>query len=65
MKALVGKYAALIGEEAIQIHGGMGVTDEMAIGHYVKRLMILSTLFGNADYCQQCFCELSYSTNVA
>lgn len=61
MKALIGKYAARVGEEAIQLHGGMGITDELAIGHYVKRLMVINNCFGNVDYCQQRFCDLSYT----
>ena len=39
-----------IGEESIQLHGGMGVTDEMHIGHYFKRLTTIRTLYGNSDY---------------
>ncbi len=49
MKALVGQKARLVGEEAIQLHGGMGMTDELDIGHYVKRLMVLTHLFGDID----------------
>ena len=44
---LSGKH---IGEESIQLHGGMGVTDEMHIGHYFKRLTTIRTLYGNSDY---------------
>jgi alkylation response protein AidB-like acyl-CoA dehydrogenase len=39
-----------VGENAIQLHGGMGMTEEMSIGHYFKRLTTIDTLFGNADY---------------
>ncbi|MDF1722611.1 MAG: acyl-CoA dehydrogenase family protein [Minwuia sp.] len=42
--------ARLIGEEAIQIHGGMGTTDDLNIGHYVKRLLAMEVLFGDVDY---------------
>ena len=35
--------------EAVQMHGGMGVTDELAIGHAMKRLMVLSRLFGDVS----------------
>ncbi|MBL4631318.1 MAG: pimeloyl-CoA dehydrogenase small subunit, partial [Paraglaciecola sp.] len=51
----------LIGDEAIQLHGGMGFTDELDVGHYVKRLMMINTTFGDADYQQQKFNRLSYS----
>ena len=50
LKYQVGNAAKLIGEESIQLHGGMGVTEEMSIGHYFKRLTTIRTIFGNADY---------------
>jgi alkylation response protein AidB-like acyl-CoA dehydrogenase len=34
----------------VQLHGGMGMTEELNIGHYFKRLTIIDTLFGNADF---------------
>ncbi|MEM9880576.1 MAG: acyl-CoA dehydrogenase, partial [Pseudomonadota bacterium] len=46
-KALVSEKAMQIGHEAIQFHGGMGVTDELIISHYHKRLHLISTLFGD------------------
>lgn len=49
-KVGVGQAARLIGQEAVQIHGGNGVTDEYAIGHYFKRLTIFDTEFGNVDH---------------
>ena len=62
MKALVGRYAHKIGTEAIQIHGGMGMTDELDIGHYVKSGMMLNQIFGHPDACTREFCELSYGS---
>ena len=59
LKVMVGRAGKLIGGEAIQMHGGMGMTNELAVGHYVKRLMLINTLFGDADYHQQAFIELS------
>jgi len=50
IKVHVSRSARLIGEQAIQIHGGMGTTDELHIGHYVKRLLALEALFGDTDY---------------
>ncbi|RGP41761.1 Isovaleryl-CoA dehydrogenase, mitochondrial [Altererythrobacter insulae] len=38
-----------IAREAVQMHGGMGITDELAIGHAMKRVMLLSKLFGDVD----------------
>ena len=49
-KVGVGQAARLIGQEAVQIHGGNGVTDEYAIGHYFKRLTIFESEFGSVDH---------------
>ena len=49
LKALVGKTGKQIFGEAIQIHGGMGITDELDIGHYAKRLMMINTTFGEGS----------------
>ncbi len=59
LKVMVGRAGKLIGGEAIQIHGGMGITDELNVGHYVKRLMMINTTFGDADYHQQKFSAIS------
>ena len=61
LKAMVARYGKLIGEEAIQIHGGIGMTDELNIGHYVKRLMMINVSFGDGDFHHQKFNQLSYS----
>ena len=50
LKHLVGKAASFIGESAVQLHGGMGVTEELRVGHYFKRLLVIETQFGNTDY---------------
>ncbi len=49
-KVGVGQAARLIGQDAVQIHGGNGVTDEYAIGHYFKRLTMFDSEFGNVDH---------------
>ncbi|WP_299322392.1 acyl-CoA dehydrogenase family protein [Parasphingopyxis sp.] len=49
-KVKIGQAAHHVGQEAIQIHGGMGMTDELAIGHYFKRLTIFDSEFGNVDH---------------
>jgi alkylation response protein AidB-like acyl-CoA dehydrogenase len=46
-KAFVAERALHIGHEAIQMHGGMGVTDELIVGHAHKRVMLLAKLFGD------------------
>ena len=49
-KATVGRAARFIGQNAVQLHGGMGMTEELAIGHYFKRLTALQYEFGSTDY---------------
>ena len=49
-KVQIGKSGKLVGEESIQLHGGMGMTDEMAISHYFKRLTMINTTFGDLDH---------------
>ena len=49
-KSRIGKAARLVGEESIQIHGGIGVTDELDVGHYFKRLTAIQFSFGSTDY---------------
>ena len=49
-KVQMAKSARYVGGQAIQLHGGMGMTDELAIGHYYKRLTICETMFGDADW---------------
>jgi len=48
-KAFISEAALFLGHECIQFHGGMGVSDELAIGHGHKRLMMLAALLGDAD----------------
>lgn len=48
-KAFVSENAVLLGEDSIQLHGGMGVTEELPIGHGHKRILLLANLFGDAD----------------
>lgn len=49
-KAKVGEAARFVGEQAIQIHGGMGMSDELSVGHYFKRLTAINIQFGDATY---------------
>ena len=50
LKYQVGKAGEFIGQQAVQLHGGMGVTDELNVGHYFKRLTTIGTIFGNSDF---------------
>ena len=49
-KVQVGKSGKFVGQSAVQLHGGMGMTDELNVGHYFKRLTIIDTMFGNVDH---------------
>ena len=49
-KHLVGRHGRLIGQRTIQLHGGMGMTEEMAVGHYFKRLTMIDVMFGDEAY---------------
>ncbi len=49
-KVRIGQAATFVGQAAIQIHGGMGMTDELAVGSYFKRLSILTQEFGDIDH---------------
>ena len=60
LKVMVDRAGELIYGEAIQLHGGMGITDELDIGHYAKRLMMINTTFGNGDYHQAQFNAVRY-----
>jgi len=46
-KFLVGRSARFVGQSAVQLHGGMGVTDELATAHYFKRLTVINSSFGD------------------
>lgn len=49
-KVQIGKAGRFIGQQAVQLHGGMGMTDELSVGHYFKRLTMIDTQFGNVDH---------------
>jgi len=49
-KVQIGRACKFVGQNAIQLHGGMGMTDEMAIGHYFKRATMIEGQFGSVDH---------------
>jgi len=59
LKYQMGTAGRHVGQEAVQIHGGMGVTWELDIAHYFKRLSAIGILFGNADFHLDRFVELA------
>ncbi|MBI5261572.1 MAG: pimeloyl-CoA dehydrogenase small subunit [Bradyrhizobium sp.] len=50
VKVQIGKSAKFVGQQAIQLHGGIGMTMEAKIGHYFKRLTMIENTFGDTDY---------------
>jgi len=61
-KVQIGKACKFVGQNAIQLHGGMGMTDEMAIGHYFKRATMIESQFGNTDHHLARYEGLSFKT---
>jgi alkylation response protein AidB-like acyl-CoA dehydrogenase len=49
-KAQAGRAGRFVGQSAIQIHGGMGVTDELRVGHYFKRATMIDAQFGDVEH---------------
>jgi len=58
-KVTIGKSGRFVGQSAVQIHGGMGMTDELNVGHYFKRLTMIDALYGNADHHLKRYAALS------
>jgi alkylation response protein AidB-like acyl-CoA dehydrogenase len=57
-KAYIGQAGRLVGQQAVQMHGGMGVVDDLIVSHYFKRLTMIDLSFGDADY------QLSYFSDT-
>jgi alkylation response protein AidB-like acyl-CoA dehydrogenase len=49
-KSRIGEAARFVGEQAIQLHGGMGMSDELDVGHYFKRIAAINVQFGDPTY---------------
>ena len=61
-KVRIGRACKFVGQNAIQIHGGMGMTDELAIGHYFKRASMIEGQFGSVDHHLKRYESLSFDT---
>jgi pimeloyl-CoA dehydrogenase small subunit len=57
-KVQIGKSATYVSQQAVQLHGGMGMTDELNVGHYFKRLTMIDTMLGDQDYHLKRYAEL-------
>jgi alkylation response protein AidB-like acyl-CoA dehydrogenase len=49
-KVQIGRSAKFVGQQAVQLHGGIGMTMEYKVGHYFKRVTMIDTMFGDADH---------------
>ncbi len=58
-KAKVSRSARFVGQNAVQTHGGIGITQELAIGHYFKRATMIESQFGSADFHLERFEQLT------
>ena len=58
-KATVGRAARFIGQNAVQLHGGMGMTEELKVSHTFRRLTMLAQRFGDADHHLERFASLT------
>ncbi len=50
LKVKLGESGRFVAQQAVQLHGGIGMSDELAVGHHFKSLLALNILFGDADY---------------
>jgi alkylation response protein AidB-like acyl-CoA dehydrogenase len=58
LKVKLAEAGRFISHESVQLHGGIGMTDELIVGHLFKRLLLLSKLFGDEDYYLRRYMEL-------
>jgi len=49
-KVQIGRSSRLVGQQAVQLHGGIGMTMEYKVGHYFKRVTAIDAMFGDADH---------------
>lgn len=61
LKCMIGRKGRKIAEEAVQLHGGMGVSQELPIGRYLKRLMMIDVCLGSADIQRERFYQQRYA----
>ena len=61
LKVKVAEAGKFIAQQAVQLHGGIGMTDELCVGHHYKRLMVLSKLYGDEAHYLQKYADLMAS----
>lgn len=65
LKVKIGNAGRLVGQQAVQLHGGMGITDELDVGHYFKRLTCINSQLGSRDYHLQSLVNKAAAGSVA
>jgi alkylation response protein AidB-like acyl-CoA dehydrogenase len=60
-KAVIGQACRFVGQQAVQLHGGMGMTDELIVSHWFKRLTAAELMFGDSDTHLQRYAALTRS----
>lgn len=58
-KQLIGEKARFVAQQAVQLHGGIGMTEELDVGHYFRRLTLFCSQFGTTDYHLRRFADLA------
>jgi alkylation response protein AidB-like acyl-CoA dehydrogenase len=56
-KVRVGQTGLFVGRESVQLHGGVGTSDELMVSHHLKRLMMIDLAYGNADHHRGLFAD--------
>jgi alkylation response protein AidB-like acyl-CoA dehydrogenase len=64
-KVTVGKACQFVGTNAVQLHGGMGMTDDLPVGHYFKRALMIEAEFGDIDHHVARYAALSRTAHAA
>lgn len=64
-KNLIGRAGALVAEETVQLHGGIGMTDEYALSHFARRLVMIDHQFGDVDHHLERFIALNTASDAA
>jgi alkylation response protein AidB-like acyl-CoA dehydrogenase len=65
LKVKLAEAGRFVSQQAVQLHGGIGMTDELVVGHHFKRLLLLSKLYGDEDYHLQRYLELARQTEAS
>jgi alkylation response protein AidB-like acyl-CoA dehydrogenase len=65
LKVKLAESGRLVSQQAVQLHGGIGMTDELAVSHYFKRIHLLARLYGDEAYYLQRYMDLSDAEPVA